>query len=375
MKKILVIMGSHPNGSQYFDWTRKDCEIWLFNEAPSDPKYKRCDVSFQLHHEAIWKSPKNRSDEKHYEWLKSGKTPLIYMQDKFKDVPRSVKYPLKDVLNLTKNIKLASGKDFKCFTSTPDIALALVAQMWKKGKKYKKVEVWGVELETQTEYNNQRMGFGYWLGYLTALGVNLEIHNNMFTSPLYGYEGDIAISSKIISDRIDGLKLTLKDNYQKEAKEFLALIPGLGQKDISDVIQRELNLFTARNEESMFVLGQIKESQRYLEKAMAMEKETKESVFSMGEFDGSKREYGNQYIKVRSQADTINTKLDLIMKYLLSQRIKSKNRNKAVVEFGVKVAELMNKNLLLTHIVGAIRENEHYLSTSKLSIERSINGN
>ena len=367
-------MGSHPNGSTYFDWTRKDCEIWLFNEAPSDPKYKRCDVTFQLHHEAIWKSPKNRSDEKHYEWLKSGNTPLVYMQDKFSEVPKSIKYPLKDVLKLTKNISVP-GKDFKCFTSTPDLALALVADMWKKGKKYKKVEIWGIELETETEYKNQRMGFGFWIGYLTALGINIELHNTLFTTPMYGYEGDISIPSKIISDRIKEHEVVLKDNYQKEAKEFLALIYGLEKKDTSKIIQDELNKFTLKNEEPMILFGRIKESKRYLEKALAMEKETHESVFSMGEFDGSKREYGNQYMKVRSQADTTNTKLDLLMKYLLSQRVGSKNRKKAVAEFGVKVAELMNKNLLLTHIIGAIRENEHYLSTSKLSIERSTNGN
>jgi hypothetical protein len=34
MKKTLVIMGTHPSGQKQFDWKRRDCEIWLFNEAP-----------------------------------------------------------------------------------------------------------------------------------------------------------------------------------------------------------------------------------------------------------------------------------------------------------------------------------------------------
>ena len=33
-------MGSHPNGAPNFDWTRQDCDVWLFNEAASDKKYK-----------------------------------------------------------------------------------------------------------------------------------------------------------------------------------------------------------------------------------------------------------------------------------------------------------------------------------------------
>src|SRR3990167_7232060 len=98
MKKTLVIMGSHPNGLKTFNWNRRDCDIWLFNEAPTAKKengellYPHSDAFFQLHHEAIWKSPKNRSDEKHYEWLKKGDTPTAYMQEKYKDVPKSVKY-------------------------------------------------------------------------------------------------------------------------------------------------------------------------------------------------------------------------------------------------------------------------------------------
>ena len=72
MKKTLVIMGTHPNGLKTFDWTRTDCDIWMFNEAPTAKKangelmYPKTDVVFQLHHEAIWKNPKNRNDKDHF---------------------------------------------------------------------------------------------------------------------------------------------------------------------------------------------------------------------------------------------------------------------------------------------------------------------
>ena len=241
--------------------------------APSDEKYKKCDAVFQLHTETIWKSPKNRSDEKHYEWLKSSKTPSVYMQEKYKDVPKSVKYPINDVVGLTKNIKLANGKIFKCLTSSPDLALALVAQMYKEGKKYDKVEVWGIELETESEYAYQRTGFGFWIGYLAALGINLEIHNSIFSFPIYGYEGDIVLSSIDIQKRIDELSKGLGGDYQTEAKKLLDSIEDLAKNDVSARIQQDLTNLTRHYEPYGIIGGQIKESKRYLEKALAMEKE------------------------------------------------------------------------------------------------------
>jgi len=368
-------MGSHPNGAPNFDWTRKDCDIWLFNEAPSDEKYKKCDAVFQLHTEAIWKSPKNRSDEKHYAWLKSGKTPKVYMQEKYKDVPKSVKYPINDVVDLTKNIKLASGKSFKNLTSSPDLALALIAQMYKKGIKYDKVEIWGIELETESEYRYQRMGFGFWIGYLAALGVNLEIHNNIFDSPIYGYEGDIALSSKDIQKRIDELSKSLGGDYQAEAKKLLDSIEGLIKKDISGEIQNNLVNLNRNHEPYGIIGGQIKESKRYLEKALAMEKETGVSVFSMGEFDGTRIDYNKQYTMERIETEKINARLTVMMEKIISLKPKSKKRKRAIDSFGNLMAQLMNKNMLLLLIVGGIRENQYYLDASNLSLERSKNGN
>lgn len=180
-------MGTHPNGLKTFDWSRTDCDIWMFNEAPNAKfegkiVYPKCDACLQLHHEAMWKNPKNRSDAEHYHWLSSGKTPTIYMQDRFPEVPKSVKYPIEGVFSLLDNVKIiVNGKEkrFKYFSSSPDYAFALVAEMWKRGKKYERVEVHGIELETESEYQYQRTGFGFWTGYLAALGIKLVLYNSI----------------------------------------------------------------------------------------------------------------------------------------------------------------------------------------------------
>lgn len=381
MKKTLVIMGTHPNGLKTFDWSRTDCDIWMFNEAPNIKNekgeliYPRADAFFQLHDEAIWKNPKNRSDPNHYNWLTSGKTPTAYMQEKYPEVPKAIRYPIEKVLAIVGNITMiikGEKKSFKYFSSSPDYAFALAAQMWKEGKKYKRIEVHGIELETESEYQYQRTGFGFWIGYLTALGIEIVLYNKIFDEPMYGYEGDVALTSRDIEKRIRDLTAELgddKERYQKEAKIFLGSIAELLKTDISGKIQKELNELTKRSEQAGILNGRIKENLKYLERARAMETSTGTAVFSVGEFDGYRVAYNQQYAQVRTEAFNLNAQIDMNLKKLLNLKKGSHKRQRALDEFGNLVANLMNKNMLMLHIIGGIRENQYYIDSFKLSFK------
>src|SRR3989344_6030686 len=330
MKKTLVIMGTHPNGLKTFDWTRTDCDIWMFNEAPTAKKangelmYPKTDVVFQLHHEAIWKNPKNRNDKDHFQWLTSGKTPTVYMQEQYSDVPKSVRYPIDRVLSLTKNVRLVvNGKEksFKYFSSSPDFALALVAYICKQGRKYKRVEVHGIELETESEYQYQKTGFGFWTGYLAALGIELVLYNSIFDSPMYGYEGDVAITSDYLEKRITELTAEFgnrKELYTQEANAFLISLSELLEKNISKDIETKMNELTKKYEKYGILNGKIKEAKRYLEKAEAMEKASGASVFSMGEFDQMRHNYIRQQDMLRAEALNLNSKIGFVLSKLIN---------------------------------------------------------
>lgn len=376
-------MGTHPNGFKTFNLNRKDCDIWMFNEASHAKNskgkliYPKVDAVFQLHHEAIWKNPKNRSDATHYEWLRSGKTPTIYMQEKYPDVPKSKKYPLHKIFSLTHNVRMIiNGKNKKVtyFSSSPDFALSLAAQMWKEGKKYHQIEVHGIELEMESEYQYQRTGFGFWIGYLAALGVEVKLFNSIFDSPMYGYEGDVALTSSQIEQRISDLVKELgedKEKYNKRAKLFLDSLSNLLHKDTSAQVQKDLNNLTKESEAAGILNGRIKESSRYLEKAKTMEEASGASVFSLGEFDGYRISYNKQYIDVRGEAVNLNTQINGNLKKLLLLKKGSGKRKKALNEFGNLIANLMNKNMLMLHIVGAIRENQYYIDSIKLSFRKA----
>jgi len=381
MKKTLVIMGSHSRTVSLFDWSRTDCEIWLFNEAANAKnekgqlKYPKCDAVFQMHHEAIWRNPKNRSDKDHYIWLSSGNTPLIYMQEAYPDVPKAIRYPIEDVLLLIKNVSMvvnSKEEKFTYFTSSPDYALALAAHMCKYKKRYERIEVWGIEMEMESEvYFSQRTGFGFWLGYLTGLGVSIVYNGMIFKEPMYGYEGDIAISSKDIEKRIADLTAELSNDskqYQEEAKVFLDGLSRLITQDLGSEIERQLNEIIKRNERAAVLNGKIKEEERYLEKAKIMENAAGVAVFAAGEFDGQKLGLSKQLFQMQLDAPNLKNLVRMQFAKLLGLEIGSENRRKALEEFGHMTAELMNKNMIIFHVIGAIQENQYYLDSSKQSL-------
>lgn len=380
-------MGSYPKSLKFFDWSRTDCEVWLFNEAPraknedGNPKYPKCDAVFQMHHEAIWRNPKNRSDSGHYDWLVSGKTPRVYMQEAYSEIPQAMRYPIEDILSLIKNVRMVvdgEEKEFKYFSSSPDYALALAAHMCKRKKRYKKVEIWGIELVTESEvYFNQRTGLAFWFGYLAALGIPLVFNGAIFDEPMYGYEGDVVISSKDIEKRIADLTKELgndSEQYIKEAKAFLEGLSRLVADDISsEEIEKELNEILKRNERAATLNGKLQESRRYLDKAKTMEDTAGASVFAAGEFDGTRLGNGKQQLQIQLELVAFNTEIAAQLRKVLALEKKSKDREKSVEEFGHMIAEFMNKNMILFHVIGAMQENRYYLDSCRQSVRLGRN--
>ena len=196
-KKAVAIVGSHPVTRALAPYDKKHIDIWAFNEAGSQGWLKRWDVLFQLHLPPIWKNPKNLNDPGHYEWLQQeyDETKIIYMQDQYPDVPNSVKYPLDEICDaLLPALKRRKGKrgydlvDY--FTSSVPYAIALAIYQG-----YEQIQIYGVEMMTQTEYNGQRAGVMFWLGVALGRGIEVVVQESstLFKGLRYGYEGDIVL--------------------------------------------------------------------------------------------------------------------------------------------------------------------------------------
>jgi hypothetical protein len=87
--KKVAIIGSAPT-VQYAPWFDESYQIWT--HAICMGQCKRVDRMFEMHPPLVWRDHVKPQWPKYYDYLKSCPYP-IYMQEKYPDVPNSVRYP------------------------------------------------------------------------------------------------------------------------------------------------------------------------------------------------------------------------------------------------------------------------------------------
>lgn len=193
MKK-LAIVGSHPATRSLAPYNNPEWEIWVFNEAPQHDWCLSWDVAFQLHKPEVYTSLKNVNRADHWDWLQRnhGADKIIWMQDEDALVPNSRRYPLEEIRH---------DVDGHLLTSTVVQAIALA--LWQGRES---IDVWGVDLTSNTEYAYQMPGFLYWSGIARArLGDNFRLHSGqgVFEARVYGYEGETQIEREYFAARAE----------------------------------------------------------------------------------------------------------------------------------------------------------------------------
>ena len=280
----IVIHGSHPERRNEFDWSRDDCDIWVFNEAvktgtnsgfaPAD----KVTAIFQLHKPVIWKNPENRNDKNHYQFLKETSIP-VFMLEEYPEVPTSIKYPLDEITSTLTN---------KMLTSSVAEAMALAVYLG-----YKRVEIYGVEMETNTEYSTQRPGVTYWAGYLAGRGIELDAHWKIFDTLVYGFDGDIRFSKAEFENKIaeltpdcDRLKAVYEEQHEKVSNVLTRCVQ-TGEAQAGKEFSEHIITLIQMGQEFGALDGQRQENERYLKKANAMIAETGDFIISRQEYEGA----------------------------------------------------------------------------------------
>lgn len=355
MKETVAIVGSHPKTRTEFDFSRTDCDVWVFNEALSNPVEAWCpraDAVFQMHVETIWKNPNNRNDKNHAAWLATQTETPVYMQEKYPDVPMAVRYPIEDV---------SAGVNFnkRYFTSSVAYALALASHL-----PYKRVELYGVEMETDTEYRYQRDGVTFWIGVCLGRGKEVVANCSMFEAPLYGYEGDMRIDraefASVIADaaikmpeirsRYDEKRLAVAE----QIKQFAAT--GKGGEFIVKAVQEQLG------EGIQFGMadGAKQECERYLKKADAMIEKTGDFIFSRQEFDSAKQALQKKQVELMTKSNVLAGQTEA--KYHDAEKATNlQRRRKRVDEFIQVLDEYVKTTITTAMIVGALNINEKFI--------------
>lgn len=359
MRNTVAIIGSHPATRSLFDFERKDCDVWIFNGAFNDATgwAKRADAVFQLHLPRNWRSDHSRNGENHYGWLKSGDTPTIYMQDIYDDVPRSVKYPLDEI-----QTKLLGGFNRKkYFTSSVAFALALAIFQG-----YKRIELYGVEMETDTEYKHQRDCVAFWVGVAVGHGAEVYSPVGIFSAErLYGYEGETNLGEGAYQERIEKAKPTLpqiEDNYRKARSEVRDMVYGwdgdvtAGAKIVNAVIA-----LSELSKRLGYVEGVVQTAQNFLAQIAEMKK-------ASGEYVINRQDYETQYYQHRKVLSHVNNNAvgvaaQMETKLESASAAKTKKERKRIVEaFLLQVDEFSRYcNIIGLHQAGEA-ENKNYMS-------------
>jgi hypothetical protein len=390
MRDTLVIIGSYTPTRKDFDFSRTDCDIWVFNEAVAATWCTRADAIFQMHDRVIWSNPANRNDPNHILWLKNMPAPcnvcrgsgrngekpcssctrgtyqppanrldtVVYMQEQNDEVPNSKAYPLDGILDM------AGRGDDHFLTSSVSQSLALAAYLGC----YRKIEIYGVGMKTNTEYAFQREGVAHWLGFLRGLGVQVYLHGDTFDAPVYGFDGGVVIDYAEFGKRITELSPqidALAEPY-KEAHKKVYLATRALENDGSKVAQenvlksvQELLTISAQVGE---LDGAKQENERYIQRADVMRKESGgEFIFSRQEFESAAHNLKQQADQAHTEFVSVATTLGHIERNALQAAKGSPKRTKLFELYRQTMESYIRKDNAVAVYAGAMKENYRYM--------------
>jgi hypothetical protein len=180
-KKTLALFGSAWSSGP---WTPfGEIDVWGMNELHRMPWCGKTTAWFQIHHKDRFTMELDHVD--HWGWLQEEHPFPIYMQQVYDSIPSSVKYPLREVMGLIGNLYRGEEKIDKLFSSTFNYQIALALYQG-----YERIELYGIEMLGEGEYNWQREMMGYWIGRAEGVGVEVWMPENcaVLKQPLYGYD-------------------------------------------------------------------------------------------------------------------------------------------------------------------------------------------
>lgn len=211
-------------------WESKADEIWSIVWAY---KYNlpRIDRLLEIHPTWMQAASKKREFEKvrdHWAWLKANTEIPVYMIEKRPEVPRSICYPIEDVQAL-----VPPQRREKVFTSSFDYLMGLAIL-----EGFKRIEIYGFEMGSDTEYRYQREGAAYWIGYCDAAGIELIQPKGsiLLRSKMYG----MGAGSMIYRQDMERMRAT-REKQKVEAFARLSNLEGRLQIITEQMVAAEKN--------------------------------------------------------------------------------------------------------------------------------------
>lgn len=225
--KTVAICGFSPTTLPALKDSKAD-EIWTLNHAfVMDFAFPRFDRIFELHKYGWFLRKGEHKLTKYYNWLRKKHPFPIYMQQVYKSFPSSVRYPKEEVDEFVFG-KLRRGTDLNLYyTSSFSYMLGLAIY-----EGVKCIEIYGVDMSNDTEYNFQKPGGEFMIGVALGHGVEVKLQPNsdLCKAQLYAYDRVPAADRKRAVELYD-LYVKEHDKYKKETEGEASKVNGRAGKD------------------------------------------------------------------------------------------------------------------------------------------------
>ena len=175
LRKIGFVGGA--KSLHYAPWHDPSWELWA-HASCRHLCYRDPDLLFDMHPKVLWSDPTKKTWDPHYlKWLAINRVPIM-MQERYPEVPASIRYPFEPMITEFPRGYMANHVAYMT-------ALALMEGVTHIG-------IFGCDYNTNSEYGPQRGSAEYWLGFAEGRGVHVQIapQCDLLHKPslLYGYE-------------------------------------------------------------------------------------------------------------------------------------------------------------------------------------------
>jgi len=215
--KSVAIIGFSKKTLKYARFSNAN-EYWTMNHVflTRTNYIKKIDRLYEIHAREWYLRGEQTKSARYDKWLQQKHPFPIYMQEKEVDtelIPSSVRYPFEEICEtLLPGLIKTDGKkqiSMKYFTST--VALMLAHAIYDG---FDQIELYGVDMDSDTEYSYQKAAGEFWIGYALGRGAKVitPIKSSLYEAPVYGYENVPYIDKMYV--------LKFIERYQERQKVF-----------------------------------------------------------------------------------------------------------------------------------------------------------
>lgn len=191
------------------------------------PDIPHVDALFEMHKPDWFQRKEIEKSQEYWEWLQQPHPYPIYMQEVMPEVPASVRYPYEEIVADLFPRLLRADEINPYFTSSFSFLMAMAIH-----QRFERVELYGLEMATNTEYAYQKPGGEFMIGLAVGRGIEVALAPNsqVCKALVYGYQGVPFITR----ERLEEIHAHFRNEYDARrlvAEEAVAKYNASQEKD------------------------------------------------------------------------------------------------------------------------------------------------